>query len=94
MKCRSALVAALALAGVEAPAAMAIPLAPLADIAAASPMQEIGWRCGPGFHVNSWGRCAPNRRPPPVYGVPRRPVWRCAPGFHPNPWGRCVPNRW
>lgn len=91
MKSRFAFLAALALAGVAAPGAMAMPLAPIAD-GAAPLTEQVGWRCGPGAHMNAWGRCVPNRRPP-IYGGPR-PGFRCGPGFHRNPWGRCVPNRW
>ena len=35
--------------------------------------QTVGWRCGPGLHVNAWGRCVPNRgfyAPRPYYGGP------------------------
>jgi len=105
MKFKLAFVAALALAGVEAPAAMALPVAPLADGAAAPLTQEVGWRCGPGWHADPWGRCVPHRRPPPPAYGPRpgfRPPptaygprpGRCGPGFHANQWGRCAPNRW
>ncbi|RTL74567.1 MAG: hypothetical protein EKK36_09675 [Bradyrhizobiaceae bacterium] len=27
-----------------------------------STVTQIGWRCGPGWHVNPWGRCVPRRR--------------------------------
>jgi hypothetical protein len=27
---------------------------------AAPLVQNVGWRCGPGRHVNGWGRCVPN----------------------------------
>ncbi len=105
MKFKLAFVAALALAGVEAPAAMAMPLAPLAEGAAAPLTQEIGMRCGPGWHVDPWGRCVPHRRPPPPAYGPRpgyrpppaygpRPGFRCGPGAHVNQWGRCAPNYW
>ncbi|RWC14877.1 MAG: hypothetical protein EOS52_10970 [Mesorhizobium sp.] len=26
------------------------------------PVETVGWRCGPGWHVNRWGRCVPNSR--------------------------------
>lgn len=61
------------LAGIGAASAM--PLAPPAGAPAASaPIETIGWRCGPGWHVNPWGRCVPNRRwgPGPYW---RRPYW-------------------
>ncbi|MBG0811684.1 hypothetical protein IY145_20230 [Methylosinus sp. H3A] len=111
MKFRLAFVAALALAGVEAPAAMAMPAAPLTDAAAAGSLtQEIGGRCGPGWHVDPWGRCVPHRRPPPpAYGPrpgyhPPPPAYGPRPGYHPPPaYGprpgfRCGPgfhvNQW
>jgi len=34
---------------------------------AASPVQAVGWRCGPGWHMNRWGTCVHNR---PVYYRP------------------------
>jgi hypothetical protein len=52
----------------------------------ASAVQTVGWRCGPGWHVNGWGRCVPNRR---VY-VPIRPVVR-AHHWHPGYWSH---HRW
>ncbi|WP_421914665.1 GCG_CRPN prefix-to-repeats domain-containing protein [Mesorhizobium sp.] len=30
--------------------------------AAQLPIENVGWRCGPGWHLNRWGRCVPNRR--------------------------------
>jgi len=53
----------LALAGsfAAAEASIALPLAPRSQVSAISPVQHIGWRCGPGWHVNGWGRCVPNR---------------------------------
>jgi hypothetical protein len=56
--------AALALSGSVAAieTATAMPLTQPAQITAAAPVQDIGWRCGPGWHVNPWGRCVPNRR--------------------------------
>jgi glycine/D-amino acid oxidase-like deaminating enzyme len=56
----------------------AMPLAPETAFAAPSaPIEQAGWRCGPGWHVNPWGRCVPSRRvyyaPRPVY---RRPYYR------------------
>lgn len=70
----------------------AMPIAPRDAVAVAPQTQAVGWRCGPGWHVDPWGRCVPHRRPPPPHYGPR-PGWRCGPGWHPNPWGRCVPNR-
>ncbi|QKC60953.1 hypothetical protein EFV37_00435 [Mesorhizobium loti] len=30
--------------------------------AAPLPMESVGWRCGPGWHLNRWGNCVPNHR--------------------------------
>ncbi|WP_435528422.1 GCG_CRPN prefix-to-repeats domain-containing protein [Mesorhizobium shangrilense] len=30
--------------------------------AAPLPIESVGWRCGPGWHVNRWGNCVPNHR--------------------------------
>jgi len=46
-----------------ATAAQAMPLASSGSIGVASPVQQAGWRCGPGWHMDGWGRCVPNRRP-------------------------------
>ena len=36
---------------------------PLAKPSAAPlPIESVGWRCGPGWHMNRWGRCVPNGR--------------------------------
>jgi len=90
MKFKLAFVAALALASVEAPAAMAMPIAPLVDGASAPLTQEAGWRCGPGWHADPWGRCVPHRRPPPPAYGPRPgyhppTAYGPRPGFHPPP---------
>ncbi|WP_425515364.1 GCG_CRPN prefix-to-repeats domain-containing protein [Phyllobacterium endophyticum] len=45
-------------------------------------VEQVGWRCGRGWHMNRWGRCVPNRR-----------VTRCGPGRHMNRFGDCVRNR-
>lgn len=81
MKLKLAFVAILALAGVAAPAAMAMPLAPLTEGAVVPLTHEIGGRCGPGWHVDPWGRCVPHRRPPPP------PAYGPRPGYHPPPYG-------
>ena len=60
---------ALGAAGVST-ASSAMPVAPPAQTQLASPLEEIGWRCGPRAHVNRWGRCVPNRR---AYYRPYRP---------------------
>ncbi|PBB98073.1 MULTISPECIES: hypothetical protein [unclassified Mesorhizobium] len=64
--------------------AQAMPMAK--PSAAPLPIETVGWRCGPGWHVNHWGRCVPNGR--------RfiRPVRHWHPGFryhhrwHPGYW--------
>lgn len=48
----------------------AMPLSPL--LSPSAPLvQDIGWRCGPGWRANPWGRCVPNRRA----GGYGRPGW-------------------
>jgi hypothetical protein len=75
------------LAGADAVSAM--PVAPYdgAPAAATAPIETIGWRCGPGWHVNPWGRCVPNggyyRPYAPVYR-PYAPVYR-RPYYGPRP---------
>ncbi|WP_425487732.1 GCG_CRPN prefix-to-repeats domain-containing protein [Mesorhizobium erdmanii] len=29
--------------------------------ASPSQIERVGWRCGPRWHMNRWGRCVPNR---------------------------------
>lgn len=60
------LLAATALAvGLGVASAQAMPISSLSDKVEPT-VQTVGWRCGgPGFHMNPWGRCVPNRR---VYG--------------------------
>ncbi len=50
-------------------AALAMPLMQRSQVETASGVQEAGWRCGLGWHVNGWGRCVPNR-------PHRRHYWR------------------
>lgn len=65
MKIASKLVVAVALAlGASAATletSFAMPAPQSSDVGLAAPAQDIGWRCGPGWHANGWGRCAPNR---------------------------------
>jgi len=52
--------------------AQALPAAPITD--APHAITEVGWRCGPGWHINRWGHCVPNRRvyrPYRYWGPPR-----------------------
>ena len=81
------------LVGVEAASAM--PVAPYDVSAASAPIVTVGWRCGPGWHVNPWGRCVPNggyygrpvyRPYAPVYR-PYAPVYR-RPYYGPRPYYR------
>jgi hypothetical protein len=85
---------------IGAATAGAMPIAPDAGAhATGAPIETVGWRCGPGWHVNPWGRCVPNG-----YGYGGgygggyygpRPVYRAAPFYGPGyrrpyarPYGR------
>lgn len=74
---------------VGAATASAMPIAPDAGgQAAGAPIEAVGWRCGPGWHVNPWGRCVPNG-----YGYgggyyAPRPVYRAAPFYGPPGYRR------
>lgn len=66
--------AATAFAGtslVAIESASAMPIAPMQKESSLL-LQDVGWRCGPGWHVNPWGRCVPNRR----WGYGPRWGWR------------------
>lgn len=85
IKIAAAALIAGSLLSIAAPAS-ALPLSPGQPIGAASgTIEQVGWRCGPGWHMNGWGRCVPNRM--------RRGPGRCGPGWHLNRFGSCVPNR-
>ena len=80
------LVAALVLLGglfsFAAPA-FSYPIAPAQTSQFSSnAIEQVGWRCGPGRHMDRWGRCVPNRMR--AY---------CGPGRHLNRYGECVRNR-
>ena len=65
------ILAATALAlGLGVASAQAMPVSSLGDSVAPT-VQTVGWRCGPGWHMNPWGRCVPNRRfyGPRFYGA-------------------------
>jgi hypothetical protein len=47
------------LTGVEKAGAM--PPANVSGVSQSAPIEHVGWRCGPGWHANPWGRCVPNR---------------------------------
>jgi hypothetical protein len=57
------LVTALALGASAASldSSFAMPAPQRSDVAAAATAQDVGWRCGPGWRANGWGRCVPNR---------------------------------
>jgi hypothetical protein len=59
----------------------AMPISPEPQMTASTLVQQAGWRCGPGWHVNPWGRCVPNRW---GYG----PRWRYGWGYrrYGGPW--------
>jgi len=71
----------------------------------ANHVEQIGWRCGPGWHANRWGHCVPNRaRAKKVCPrgwhlnrrgtcVRNRPAKVCPRGFHLNHRGVCIRNR-
>lgn len=52
-------VAAITLAG--ATASQAMPLVSSDPVKGGAPIEQVVWRCGPAWHLNSWGRCVPNR---------------------------------
>ncbi|WP_319796783.1 GCG_CRPN prefix-to-repeats domain-containing protein [Nitrobacter sp.] len=84
------LLASIAFAvGLGMASAQAMPVAPLHDTT--GPVTQVGWRCGPGWHVNGWGRCVPNRRfyggGWGFYGPPRIDPWR-HPHWHHGYWRR------
>ncbi|WP_146172532.1 GCG_CRPN prefix-to-repeats domain-containing protein [Mesorhizobium helmanticense] len=54
--------------------------------AAQIPVETVGWRCGPGWHINNWGNCVPNRRFRPVHRW-HRGVWFHH-RWHPGYWAR------
>ena len=55
---------ALAVAGVSATAMTTAQAMPLdAPRGVNAPLVQIDYQCGPGWHVNPWGHCRPNRRP-------------------------------
>lgn len=60
--------------------AQAMPVAPLSD--APKAVTEVGWRCGPGWHVNRWGNCVPNRRYYRSWGYYGGPRFYHGPRWH------------
>jgi len=80
---RSLSIAACAFGGLIAMAgtASAMPFAPSTP-PVSTPVQDIAWGCGPGWHPNYWGRCVPNApvyyygwSHPAYYGWHRRYGW-------------------
>ena len=71
-----ALAAAMLGASLAAGEASAMPVAPAPVVADQSaPIVQAGWRCGPGWHMNGWGRCVPNHPYGRPWG-PRPGRWR------------------
>jgi hypothetical protein len=64
------------LAGVESASALPVANPAIAADSAAAPIETVGWRCGPGWHVNPWGRCVPNGYYRPYGFYAPRPVYR------------------
>lgn len=76
MKAKSRLIlAALAAAASLALAAPSSAMPTLStDTAISGPhIEQAGWRCGPGAHVNRFGRCVSNFRP--MFRPHRHPHW-------------------
>lgn len=98
----SVIVTALALGGLAASAAQAMP-APAVDRGAPSSVVNIDYACGRGWHVTPWGHCRPNERyapPPPRYWGHRPPEW-ARDEYRPREyrpyydgWRRPPPPRW
>ena len=63
----AAALAGAGVAGAQEASAMTLP----AQAGVSTPIQQAGWACGPGWHLNPWGRCVPNR-----WGWGPRPYWR------------------
>lgn len=85
MSVRSSLTALLVFGGVMSFSvpSFALPMPqPTNTHDAGSLAEQVGWRCGPGWHMNRYGRCVPNRARA-----------RCARGWHLNRNGVCVRNR-
>jgi len=61
MRLTTKLLIAAAITVAGATASQAMPFASSDSFGVASPVQQIGWRCGPGWHMDGWGRCVPNR---------------------------------
>ncbi|HYA79603.1 MAG TPA: hypothetical protein VED87_01570 [Methylocystis sp.] len=62
MKTTSKILFAAAVALAAATSAQAMPATQGDEVGASAAVETVGWRCGPGWHVNPWGRCVPNRR--------------------------------
>ena len=48
--------------------------------------QNIDWACGPGWHVNPWGRCVPNYWRGGWYGGGWRRAYYGYPGYGGGAW--------
>ncbi|KAB1077900.1 GCG_CRPN prefix-to-repeats domain-containing protein [Methylobacterium soli] len=74
----------LGVAGVASAAPLAP--APLAASGGEALIRNVDWSCGPGAHLNPWGRCRPNWGPRPYW---RRPVVYGGYGYaRPRPYDR------
>lgn len=70
----------------SAAGAQAMPL--VKPSAAPLPIETVGWRCGPGWHINGWGRCVPNRRVYRAYGYYGPPRFHRWGHWHHRHWHR------
>lgn len=83
----SKLLASIAFAaGLGIASAQAMPVAPMHDASGA--VTQVGWRCGPGWHINGWGRCVPNRRVYRAYGYYGPPRFHRWGHWHHRHWHR------
>jgi hypothetical protein len=92
---------ALVLGGVGVSAAQAMPM-PAVGAQQLSPVVNVAYPCGPGWHLSRYGRCVPNRvyaepryygyygyrgyRGPPPYAWGPRPYYRPRGWYGPPQW--------
>ncbi|TPI22682.1 hypothetical protein [Mesorhizobium sp. B4-1-1] len=55
--------------------------------AASLPIETVGWRCGPGWHMNHWHNCVPNHRVRPLRARHWHPRFWAHHHWHPGYWG-------
>ena len=86
------LLASIAFAvGLGMASAQAMPVAPIHDTSGSATqgaVTQVGWRCGPGWHINGWGRCVPNRRFYRAYGYYGPPRFHRWGHWHHRHWHR------